>query len=134
MSTATIETVELTMGAAINAALDEALTADPRVFLLGEDIMDPAGGVMQVTKGLSSKHGRDRVRETPISEQAIIGAAIGAAMAALRPVPEIMIIDFLPVCAHQPGNHAAKPRLLSGGQTNAPPSRRSPPPRDLPLD
>src|SRR5258708_24558218 len=113
MSTAAIETVELTMGAAINAALDEALTADPTVFLLGEDLTDPAGGVMQVTKGLSTKHGRDRVRETPISEQAIIGAAVGAAMAGLRPVPDIMIMDFPAVCAHPPLNHAPKPRGVS---------------------
>ena len=113
-------TVDLTMGAAINQALDEALAADPSVFLLGEDIMDPAGGVMQVTKGLSTKYGRDRVRETPISEQAIIGAAIGAAMAGLRPVPEIMIMDFLAVCADQLVNHAAKLRFMSGGRTNVP--------------
>jgi acetoin:2,6-dichlorophenolindophenol oxidoreductase subunit beta len=116
----TVETVELTMGAAINQALDQALADDPTVFLLGEDIMDPAGGVMQVTKGLSTKHGRDRVRETPISEQAIIGAAIGAAMAGLRPVPEIMIMDFLAVCADQLVNHAAKLRFMSGGRTNVP--------------
>src|SRR5205823_5082703 len=82
--------------------------------------MEPAGGVMQVTKGLSSKHGRERVRETPISEQAIIGAAIGAAMAGMRPVPEIMIMDFLAVCADQLVNHAAKLRFMSGGRTNVP--------------
>jgi pyruvate dehydrogenase E1 component beta subunit len=113
-------TTEVTMGAAINMALDEALAADPTVFLLGEDIIDPAGGVMQVTKGLSTKWGRERVRETPISEQAIIGAAIGAAMAGMRPVPEIMIMDFLAVCADQLVNHAAKMRFMSGGRTHVP--------------
>ena len=90
--------VELPMAAALNQALDEALAADPTVFLLGEDIVDPAGGVMQVTKGLSTKWGRERVRETPISEQAIIGAATGAAMAGMRPVAEIMIMDFIGSC------------------------------------
>jgi pyruvate dehydrogenase E1 component beta subunit len=90
------------------------------VILLGEDIVDPAGGVMQVTKGLSTKHGRERVRETPISEQAIIGAATGAAMAGLRPVAEIMIMDFIAVAADQLINHAAKLRFMSGGRTNVP--------------
>ena len=112
--------VELPVAAALNQALDEALAADPRVFLLGEDIVDPAGGVMQVTKGLSTKWGRERVRETPISEQAIIGAAIGAAMAGLRPVAEIMIMDFIAVAADQLVNHAAKLRFMSGGRTSVP--------------
>ena len=65
------------MGAAINQALDQALADDPTVFLLGEDIMDPAGGVMQVTTGLSTKYGRDRVRETPISDLATGCGPIG---------------------------------------------------------
>jgi acetoin:2,6-dichlorophenolindophenol oxidoreductase subunit beta len=112
--------VELPVAAALNQALDEALAADPTVFLLGEDIVDPAGGVMQVTKGLSSKWGRDRVRETPISEQAIIGAATGAAMAGMRPVAEIMIMDFIAVAADQLINHAAKLRFMSGGRTHVP--------------
>ncbi|MGH9008666.1 MAG: alpha-ketoacid dehydrogenase subunit beta [Acidimicrobiia bacterium] len=114
------ETVNLTMGAAINAALDEALAADDSVFLLGEDIVDPVGGVMQVTTGLSTKYGRERVRETPISEQAIVGAATGAALAGLRPVAEIMIMDFFAVCLDQLANHAAKLRFMSGGRTNVP--------------
>jgi acetoin:2,6-dichlorophenolindophenol oxidoreductase subunit beta len=112
--------VEMPVAAALNQALDEALAADPKVFLLGEDIVDPAGGVMQVTKGLSSKWGRDRVRETPISEQAIIGAATGAAMAGMRPVAEIMIMDFIAVAADQLINHAAKLRFMSGGRTHVP--------------
>jgi pyruvate/2-oxoglutarate/acetoin dehydrogenase E1 component len=114
------DVVELPVAAALNQALDEALAADPTVFLLGEDIVDPAGGVMQVTKGLSSKWGRDRVRETPISEQAIIGAATGAAMAGMRPVAEIMIMDFIAVAADQLINHAAKLRFMSGGRTHVP--------------
>jgi acetoin:2,6-dichlorophenolindophenol oxidoreductase subunit beta len=110
----------ITMVEALNQALDQALDDDPSVFLLGEDIVDPTGGVMQVTKGLSTKHGVERVRETPISEQAIVGAATGAAMEGLRPVAEIMIMDFLAVCMDQLGNHAAKLRYMSGGRTAVP--------------
>jgi pyruvate dehydrogenase E1 component beta subunit len=110
----------LRFSGAINEALDLALTENERVFLLGEDIVDPAGGVMQVTKGLSDRHGRDRVRETPISEQAIIGAAIGAALGGWRPVAEIMIMDFYAVCLDQLVNHAAKLRYMTGGRTPVP--------------
>jgi 2-oxoisovalerate dehydrogenase E1 component len=110
----------LTFSQAVNEALDLALTRDPRVVLFGEDIADPAGGVLKVTYGLSTKHGRHRVRPTPISEQAIIGAGIGAALAGMRPVPEIMINDFLMVCMDQVANHAAKLRYMSGGRTNVP--------------
>ena len=87
--TATQTTREMTFGEAINDALDVALASDPTVFLLGEDIADPPGGVVRLTKGLSTKYGTDRVRATPISEQAIAGAAIGAALGGLRPVAEI---------------------------------------------
>jgi pyruvate dehydrogenase E1 component beta subunit len=105
---------------ALGAALDDALTADERVFLLGEDIADPGGGVFAVTRGLSTKHGAHRVRVTPISEQAIVGAAIGAAISGMRPVAEIMLMDFLAVCMDQLSNHAAKLRYMSGGQTTVP--------------
>lgn len=115
-----VEVTNLTLRAAITAALDEALEADESVFLMGEDIVDPGGGVMQVTKGLSTKWGRDRVRDTPISESAIVGAATGAAMAGMRPVAEIMIFDFIAVCADQLVNHAAKLRYMSNGQTTVP--------------
>jgi pyruvate/2-oxoglutarate/acetoin dehydrogenase E1 component len=71
---------------AINHTLARLLEQDERVFLLGEDIVDPVGGAMQVTRGLSTRFGRERVRETPISEQAIMGAAIGAALAGRRPL------------------------------------------------
>jgi len=84
------------------------------VFLLGEDISDPGGGVYNVTKGLSVKYGEHRVRDTPISESAIIGAATGAALAGKRPVAEIMIMDFLGVCLDQLANHAAKLRYMTG--------------------
>jgi pyruvate dehydrogenase E1 component beta subunit len=110
----------LTMVAAINQALDEALTRDPKVLILGEDIADPAGGVMKATAGLSTRHGPQRVRATPIAEQGFLGAAIGASLAGYRPVVEIMLMDFLAVCMDQLANHAAKLRYMSGGRTNVP--------------
>jgi pyruvate/2-oxoglutarate/acetoin dehydrogenase E1 component/TPP-dependent pyruvate/acetoin dehydrogenase alpha subunit len=110
----------ITFSQAVNEALAIALETDPRVFLMGEDIADPAGGVLKTTAGLSTRFGRDRVRPTPIAETGIIGAAIGAAMAGMRPVPEIMINDFLMVAMDQLANHAAKLRYMSGGRTNVP--------------
>jgi acetoin:2,6-dichlorophenolindophenol oxidoreductase subunit beta len=106
---------------AVNQALDEALALDPNVILLGEDIADEEdGGVVGVTKGLSTKYGRSRVRTTPISEQAIIGAAIGAAIVGMRPVAEIMLMNFTTVAMDMIVNHAAKLRFMSGGQTHVP--------------
>ena len=106
---------------ATNMALDDAMSADESVFLLGEDIADEqGGGVFRVTAGLSTKHGTDRVRSTPIAEQAIVGAAVGAAVAGLRPVAEIMLMNFLAVCMDQVSNHAAKLRFTTGGQTPVP--------------
>ncbi|HVW32866.1 MAG TPA: pyruvate dehydrogenase complex E1 component subunit beta [Acidimicrobiia bacterium] len=107
-------------GQALNEALDDALARDPKVFLLGEDIADPAGGVLKTTAGLSTKYGAHRVRTTPISEQAIIGAAIGAALGGFKPVAEIMLMDFFAVCMDQVANHAAKLRYMSGGRTGVP--------------
>ncbi len=109
----------LSFVAALNEALAEALEDDPTVMLLGEDIADPSGGVFGVTKGLSTKYG-DRVRSTPIAEQAIAGAAIGAALAGLRPVAEIMLMNFMTVAMDMLTNHAAKLRYMSGGQTGVP--------------
>jgi acetoin:2,6-dichlorophenolindophenol oxidoreductase subunit beta len=114
------ETPVDTMSGAVNQALDGALAEDPDVFLLGEDIEDPAGGVMKATVGLSTKYGRARVRSTPISEQAIVGAAIGASLAGFRPVAEIMLMDFFAVAMDQVANHAAKLRYMSGGRTHVP--------------
>jgi pyruvate/2-oxoglutarate/acetoin dehydrogenase E1 component len=111
----------ITYAQASNLALDEALATDDSVFLLGEDIGDrEGGGVSKVTAGLSSKHGAHRVRSTPISEQAIAGAAVGAALAGMRPVAEIMLANFLSVAMDQIVNHAAKIRFMSGGQTGVP--------------
>ncbi|HEY7946606.1 MAG TPA: transketolase C-terminal domain-containing protein [Acidimicrobiales bacterium] len=118
--TEAIAPAELSVRAALTLALDEALGADERVVLLGEDIADPGGGVFGVTKGLSTKYGPDRVRDTPISEQAIVGAAVGAALGGLRPVAEVMFMDFLGLCLDQLANHAAKLRYMSGGRTPVP--------------
>ncbi|HTF54730.1 MAG TPA: alpha-ketoacid dehydrogenase subunit beta [Pseudonocardia sp.] len=109
-----------TMVAALAQTLDWALDTDPDVFLMGEDIIDPTGGAFGITKGLSTKYGRERVRETPISEQAIIGAGIGSAMLGGKPICEIMIADFYAVCLDQVANHAAKLRYMSGGRTTVP--------------
>lgn len=113
-------TTNRSMRKALNTALDGALARDPRVVLLGEDLADPGGGVLQVTKGLSSTHGTERVRDTPISETAIIGAAIGAAAAGMLPVAEIMIMDFIGICLDQLVNVAAKLRFMSGGRVHVP--------------
>jgi pyruvate dehydrogenase E1 component beta subunit len=110
----------MTMLEALNLALDQALAKDEKVILLGEDIADPAGGIIGVTKGLSTKHGDHRVRDTPISEAAIAGAAVGAAMNGYRPVAEIMIMDFISIAMDQIVNHAAKLRFMTAGATVAP--------------
>jgi pyruvate/2-oxoglutarate/acetoin dehydrogenase E1 component len=112
----TINTIQ-----AVNMALDDAMAGNRDVILLGEDVADPqAGGVLGVTQGLSTKYGQSRVRSTPISEQAIIGAAIGAAMVGMRPVAEIMLMNFTAVAMDMIVNHAAKLRFMSGGQTHVP--------------
>jgi pyruvate dehydrogenase E1 component beta subunit len=124
MSTDTMEkteTVKMTGVQAINAALHEAMEQDPKVLVFGEDVADrEGGGVIGVTKGLSTKFGHDRCRSTPISEQAIVGAAIGAAMAGYKPVAEIMLMNFTTVAMDMIVNHAAKLRFMSGGQSQVP--------------
>lgn len=106
---------------ALNMALADAMEADPKVLILGEDVADPeGGGVTGLTKGLSTRFGDHRVRSTPISEQAIIGAAIGASLAGYKPVAEIMLMNFTTVAMDMIFNHAAKLRYMSGGQTNVP--------------
>ncbi len=110
----------MTFTQAYNRALDEAMAADSSVLLLGEDIGDKeGGGTFKVTAGLSTKYG-ERVRTTPISEQAIIGAAIGASLAGMKPVAEIMLMNFITVAMDMIVNHAAKLRFMSGGQTSVP--------------
>ncbi len=120
MILATVQVEEMTAAVAMQSALDCALAADEKVILLGEDIADPIGGVFKVTKGLSSKYGTHRVRATPISEQAIVGTAIGLSLAGYRPVAEIMFFDFITVAMDQIVNHATKLRYMSGGATPAP--------------
>jgi pyruvate/2-oxoglutarate/acetoin dehydrogenase E1 component len=113
MSAPTVNMIE-----AINMALDDALSENPEVILIGEDVADPQeGGVIGVTKGLSTKYGDVRVRSTPISEQAIIGAAIGASLVGMA---EIMLMNFTAVAMDMIVNHAAKLRFMSGGQTHVP--------------
>lgn len=119
MSTATAARTMMMIDA-VRDALDVALGLDPNVFELGEDIQDPKGGGFGVHKGLETKYGSDRVRCTPISEQAIMGAAVGAAIAGMRPVAEIMLMNFISVAADQLFNHAAKLRYMSGGATPVP--------------
>ncbi|MFV9650347.1 alpha-ketoacid dehydrogenase subunit beta [Pseudomonas citrulli] len=106
---------------AVNLALDDAMAADVNVIVLGEDVGDKEeGGIVGVTRGLSTKYGDSRVRSTPISEQAIIGAAIGASIVGMRPVAEIMLMNFTTVAMDMIVNHAAKLRFMSGGQTQVP--------------
>ncbi|MCL5102994.1 MAG: alpha-ketoacid dehydrogenase subunit beta [Armatimonadetes bacterium] len=108
-----------TMAKAINNALREEMSRDERVFLLGELIGD-FGGTFTVTKGLLEEFGSKRVVDTPISENAIVGAAVGAAMTGTRPVAEIMYSDFLTCAMDQVVNQAAKMRLMSGGKAKVP--------------
>ncbi|HET8708472.1 MAG TPA: pyruvate dehydrogenase complex E1 component subunit beta [Pseudomonadales bacterium] len=106
---------------AIAMALDDAMTQDTSVLVLGEDVADrEGGGVFKCTAGLSTKHGDQRVRSTPIAEQAIVGAAIGTALMGYRPVAEIMLMNFTTVAMDQIVNHAAKLRFMTGGQTHVP--------------
>jgi acetoin:2,6-dichlorophenolindophenol oxidoreductase subunit beta len=114
-------TEKVTMAQAINMALHDAMEDDNTVLMLGEDVADlEGGGVVGITKGLSTKFGTMRVKSTPISEQAIVGAAIGAAMTGFKPVAEIMLMNFMTVCSDMVVNHAAKLRFMSGGQTSVP--------------
>jgi pyruvate dehydrogenase E1 component beta subunit len=107
-----------TYAKAVGRALAEAMRADERVLVIGEDVS--AGGPFTITSGLVEEFGADRVRDTPISEAAITGIAIGAAQSGLRPVLEIMYIDFLTLALDQLVNTAAKARFMSGGQLSVP--------------
>jgi pyruvate dehydrogenase E1 component beta subunit len=104
---------------AIIRGLADAMAADDDVFLLGEDV-GVAGGAFKLTEGLFARFGPERVFDTPISEQAIVGAAIGAAASGLRPVAEIMFGDFAAVCFDQIANQLAKYRYMTNGQVNVP--------------
>ncbi len=110
---------------AVNRALAEAMAEDPSVFLLGEDI-GAAGGPFGATRGLLDKFGPDRVRDTPISEAGIVGAAVGAALSGLKPVAEIMFMDFITLAMDALVNQAAKARFMFGGQRGVPMVLRTP--------
>jgi acetoin:2,6-dichlorophenolindophenol oxidoreductase subunit beta len=110
---------EITYKAAITRAIGDALTADGDVFLLGEDV-GAAGGAFKTTEGLFERFGPARVLDTPISEQAIVGCAIGAAVRGLRPIAEIMFADFAGVCFDQIATELAKYRYMTDGQVELP--------------
>jgi len=109
---------EITYLEAVNEALGQALERDPRTFLMGEDI-GAYGGAFKVTSGLLQKFGPERVMDTPISEGAIAGAAVGASLLGMKPIAEIMYMDFLPLSMDELVTHAAKLHYFSGGQLEA---------------
>jgi pyruvate dehydrogenase E1 component beta subunit len=104
---------------AVRAALREALLKDPRVFLMGEDV-GRYGGCYAVSHGLLEEFGPERIRDTPLSESTFVGAGIGAAMAGLRPIVEVMTVNFSMLCLDQIVNNAATLRHMSGGQVGVP--------------
>jgi pyruvate dehydrogenase E1 component beta subunit len=119
---------KISMRQAINEALDQEMARDPSVIVMGEDIVggaggqgeeDAWGGVLGVTKGLHAKH-KGRLLDTPLSESAYIGAAIGAAACGMRPVAELMFLDFMGVCFDQIFNQAAKFKYMFGGKAETP--------------
>src|SRR5207253_460431 len=110
---------ELSYREAVRDALSHAMREDQDVFIMGEDIAE-MGGSMGVTAGMLDEFGPERIRNTPISEMAIVGAGIGAAMQGMRPVVEVMYEDFLTVSMEQIVNQAAKHRYMSGGQLKVP--------------
>jgi pyruvate/2-oxoglutarate/acetoin dehydrogenase E1 component len=111
---------EITYREALHEALVEEMERDDTVFLLGEDIADPFGSAYKVTLGLSQRFGEDRVIQTPISELGFVGAGVGAALTGMRPVVELMYIDFAGLAMDQICNQAAKIRYMSGGQVKVP--------------
>jgi pyruvate/2-oxoglutarate/acetoin dehydrogenase E1 component len=128
---AAAEPRELLFSQAINEAIRIAMREDPNVIVMGEDIagaagrahlgfVDAWGGPWRATRGLITEFGPERVLDTPISEAGFVGAAIGAAMAGLRPIVEVMMADFLGVCFDQVFNQAAKMRYMTGGQLGIP--------------
>ena len=109
----------LTMAQAISEGIAQEMTRDPSVFVMGEDI-GAYGGIFGATAGLLDKFGPDRIMDTPISETAFIGTATGAAAAGMRPIVELMFVDFFGVCMDQIYNHLAKNTYMSGGHVKLP--------------
>src|SRR5881628_746180 len=110
---------ELSFREAIAAGIAQEMARDPMVYFIGEDV-GAAGGVFKLTEGLFERFGPERVRDTPISEQAIVGAAMGAAMTGLRPVAELMFSDFFAVTWDMVANQIAKTRYMTDGQVSLP--------------
>jgi pyruvate dehydrogenase E1 component beta subunit len=125
------EVQELTYAQAINAAIREEMRRDPKVILMGEDVAGGAtlehlkgdeawGGVLGVTQGLVKEFGRERIRDTPISESGFIGAAVGAAATGMRPIAELMFVSFIGVCYDTLLNQGTKLRYMFGGKAKVP--------------
>ena len=110
---------------AVARALDDAMAADPAVMVMGEDVA-AAGGPFKATRGLLDAHGPERVRDTPISEASLVGAAVGAALTGMKPVVEIMFMDFVTLAMDAVVNQAAKARFMFGGQCSVPMVLRTP--------
>ena len=110
---------QMTYREALRQALVDAMREDSSIFILGEEV-GRYGGAYGVTKGLIDEFGEERVLDTPISEAAIVGAAVGAAMSGMRPVAELMYVDFIGMTMDQLGNQAAKIRYMFGGQIGVP--------------
>ena len=115
---------ETTYREALRQALIDAMNQDPDIVVLGEEV-GLYGGAYGVTKGLIDQFGPERILDTPISEAAIVGAAVGAAMSGLRPVAELMYVDFVGIVMDQLANQAAKIRYMFGGQIGVPMVLRS---------
>lgn len=111
---------EITYRDAIRDAMFEEMARDPNVFLIGEDLRDPWGGAYKTTVNVSNVYGNDRVINTPIAEESIIGAALGAALTGLRPVAELQYLDFVMRAMDAVVNQVAKVRYMSGGQVQVP--------------
>jgi len=111
---------EVTFLKAINEAIDEEMKRDPRVFIIGEDIGKHWGGSMGELAGLFDKYGAERVRETPISETAILGGAMGAAATGMRPIAYLYFVDFIGVCGDELITHLTKMRYMFGGKIKLP--------------
>lgn len=112
-------TRKLTMAQAVSEAIGQEIERDPNVFVMGEDI-GKYGGIFGATGGLLAKHGKDRIMDTPISETAFIGTAIGAAAEGMRPIAELMFVDFFGVCMDMIYNHMAKNIYMAGGNIKLP--------------
>jgi pyruvate dehydrogenase E1 component beta subunit len=110
---------ELSYREAVAAGIAQEMERDPTVYFIGEDVAE-AGGVFKATVGLLERFGPERVRDTPISEEAIVGAAMGAAMTGLRPIAELMFSDFLATCWDIVANQIAKTRYMTNGQVSLP--------------